>query len=57
MKGVMDMKIKKIDKKEEENIHREINQTIEGWPDWKRKAYDENFAISKYAKKYSSGKK
>lgn len=43
----------KMNKEEKESIYKCINQTIQGWPEWKRKACNEKFAISNYAKKYS----
>ncbi len=56
MKEVKLIEKQKIKKEEKEIIYNNINQTIKGWPEWKRKAYDENFAISQYAKKYSASK-
>lgn len=28
-----------------------INETINGWPNWKKKAYNDMFAVSTHAKK------
>jgi hypothetical protein len=39
------------DKKTMEALHEQIHKTIEEWPDWKKQAYNDNFAISKYSRK------
>lgn len=52
----MILKKMKMNKEEKESIYKNINQTIQGWPEWKKKAYDEDFAISNYVRKYSSSK-
>ena len=32
-----------------------VNKTINGWPDWKKKAYNEIFAVSAHAEKIPIG--
>ena len=44
---------KKYTQEEKEAIYEKTNSTLRGWPNWKRKAYDNQFAQSKYAKKYA----
>lgn len=45
-----------IDKKkgasilENEKLYKTLCQTIEKWPDWKKKEYNDNYAIPNYSK-------
>lgn len=41
-----------IEKKSNEGLYEKIYKTIEEWPDWKKQAYNDNFAVSKYSKKF-----
>ena len=38
-------------KAKKDDIYEKIHETIEGWPDWKKQAYNDNLAISRYSKK------
>lgn len=33
------------------DAYKQVNDTINAWPDWKKRAYNEMFAISAHAKK------
>lgn len=35
------------------NTYEKVNHTINEWPNWKKEAYNEMFAVSKHAKKVS----
>lgn len=45
----------KLDKNND--ISRNIRNTLENWQDWKKEEYNNNFAISEYAKKLNLGDK
>ena len=34
-----------------ERLYEKAHKTIEGWPDWKKQAYNDNFAVSRYSQK------
>lgn len=59
----MSMNMKKMTKPETAEkswnplaAYNEVNRTINNeWPDWKKQAYNEMFAVSTHAKKISTG--
>lgn len=34
-----------------DDLYEKIHETIENWPEWKKQAYNDNFAISNYSRK------
>ncbi|WFA08544.1 hypothetical protein [Tissierella sp. Yu-01] len=51
MKNLCELEKVNAEKKTMELLHETIHKTIEEWPDWKKQAYNDNFAVSKYSKK------
>ena len=39
------------------SLDKKLKETINGWEDWKKQAYNEQFAISKYSEKLDIGDK
>ena len=52
MKSLCEKEKISVEKKSNEDLYEKIYKTIEEWPDWKKQAYNDNFAVSKYSKKF-----
>mgnify|MGYP000981580859 CR=1 FL=1 len=51
MKSLCEKEIITSEKKSNKGLYDKIYRTIDEWPDWKKQAYNDNFAVSKYSKK------
>lgn len=52
MKNIYNAKESTANEASKDVVYDKIRKTIDNWPDWKKQAYNDNFAVSKYSEKY-----